>query len=64
MNPEKTELTAICDELLASTGALRAICETMGAPWDKSAAAVLINRILDIRNQVSPPKKPQTTLKP
>lgn len=53
----KTEaLVEICDELLAATGALRAVCEKMGEPWDKSAAAKLINRILDIRNQVYPPK--------
>jgi hypothetical protein len=54
-------LRDLCDELLAATGALRAVCESMGAPWDKSAAAHLINRILDIRNQVSPPKKPTPT---
>lgn len=54
----------ICDELLAATGSLRAICETMGVPWDRSAAVNLINRILDIRNQVSPPAKPKTHCKP
>ena len=56
-------LMQICDELLAATGALRSICEKMGAPWDKSAADHLINRLLDIRNQLSPPTKPkhQTT---
>lgn len=51
-------LKGICDELLAATGSLRGICEKMGAPWDKSAAAELINRILDIRNQISRPKPP------
>lgn len=57
MIPAEMKLVAICDELLAATGNLRSICETMGAPWEKSAAAQLINRLLDIRNQVSPPAK-------
>lgn len=56
MNHAENRLVAICDDLLAQTGALRCICEKMGAPWDKSAAAQLINRILDTRNQISPPK--------
>ncbi len=62
MKPAEPRLIAICDELLAATGALRSVCEKMGAPWDRSEAARLIDRILDIRNQVYPPKaKPPTT---
>jgi hypothetical protein len=63
MIPAEMKLVAICDELLAATGNLRSICETMGAPWDKSAAAKLINRLLDIRNEVSPPAKADTAKK-
>lgn len=59
MNHAEHYLVAICDDLLACSGRLRNACEKAGDPWPTEEARKLIDRILDIRNQISPPK-PQT----
>lgn len=56
----ETRLTEICDELLASTGHLRMACEKAGMPWPNPDAKRLINRLLDVRNDI---QKPQTQTK-
>jgi hypothetical protein len=64
MNPDLVKRAkAICDELLACTGALRAAREAAGADIEKEALAGLINRILDVRNEISPPEKLKHTTK-
>ena len=52
-------LKVICDELLSATGQLRHAFQKAGAEWPNSEIKDLINRLLDVRNQVSPPTKAQ-----
>lgn len=61
MNHAEHRLLTITDELLACTGRLRTACEKAGTPWPNREAKDLINRLLDIRNLLSPPPKPTTT---
>ena len=59
----KEAIVSICDDLLAATGELGHLTKESGGEWPSYKAATLINRILDIRNQVSKPTptKPQPT---
>ena len=63
MKPVQNRLLEVCDDLLAACGHLRLIREKAGEPWPNSEAKKLINAVLDCRNEISPPKKPQTTSK-
>lgn len=59
--PPAARLVKICDELLSNTNRLKAAMEAAGKPWPSDESSLLINRVLDIRNELSPPQsKPQT----
>jgi hypothetical protein len=60
MSLHTTRLVSICDELLSNTNRLKAACKKAGDPWPTSESILLINRVLDIRNELSPPPKPQS----
>ena len=51
----KEAIVGICDDLLSATGELGHLTKAAGSEWPSYQAATLIDRILDIRNQVSPP---------
>lgn len=60
MIPIELKLVGICDDLLSSTGELGHLVKKSGGEWPCAQAATLIDRILDVRNQVSPPTPPKT----
>lgn len=55
MNPAE-QITEVCDELLRCVGDLKLVSIEAGAPLPPPTASALIDRILDIRNRVCPPK--------
>lgn len=64
MNFAEPRLVRICDDLLACTGRLRAACEKAGDPWPTHEAKTLIDRLLDIRLQLSAALKKQQPKQP
>jgi len=64
MNFAEPRLVTICDDLLACTGRLRAACEKAGDPWPTHEAKHLIDRLLDIRLQLTASPKKQQPTKP
>ena len=54
--PQTATLLAVCDDLLAAIGHLRAVSENAGRPLPPSQIVPLVNRLLDARIQLSPPK--------
>lgn len=61
MSPAEKHLLSVCDELMTCISKARCL-----DALDREKSSALIDRVLDVRNQISPPKtKPQTTtLKP
>lgn len=56
MIPADLKLVGICDDLLSATGELGHLVKKSGGEWPCAQASTLIDRILDVRNQISPPK--------
>jgi len=63
MTHAEERLLKICDDLLACCGELRAVAQKAGQPWPNGEAKALINRLLDTRNVISPPKPITTNTK-
>lgn len=61
MTHAENRLIAICDDLMAITTDLRRTMRREGTPIYTADVRAILDRILDTRNQISPPQtKPKT----